>query len=96
LPAASLEPALARLSFKHLLCLQALVEERSVSTAARRMGMSQSAMSSVVGRLQLAFRQELFRRTPHGIVPTGLALELARGVSRVAEIAAAGTSPTAV
>ena len=63
-----------------LVMFEALVAERSVSGAARRLGLSQSAVSHALRRLRTTFRDELFVRTPDGMEPTGRALEAAEGV----------------
>jgi DNA-binding transcriptional LysR family regulator len=48
----------------------ALYEELSVSRAARRLGMSQPAVSRALGRLRTALNDPLFVRRSNGIVPT--------------------------
>jgi DNA-binding transcriptional LysR family regulator len=53
-----------------LLALNALMEERSVTGAARRMFISQPAMSRAVDRLQEMFNDELLVRTSNGYEPT--------------------------
>jgi DNA-binding transcriptional LysR family regulator len=57
-----------------LLGLQALMEERSVTRAARRMFLSQPAMSRVLDRLQGMFQDELLVRTTNGYEPTKRAM----------------------
>src|ERR1700720_1134226 len=57
-----------------LLGFQALIEERSITRAARRMFLSQPAMSRVVDRLQELLKDELFVRTAKGYEPTDRAL----------------------
>ena len=59
-----------------LLAFEALMEERSVSRAAERMAVSQSAMSHTLARLRKALGDPLFVRTPRGIRPTSRALAL--------------------
>jgi DNA-binding transcriptional LysR family regulator len=56
--------------------LEALLEERHVTQAARRLGMSQSATSHALARLREVFGDPLFVRGPHGVVPTDRALAL--------------------
>lgn len=56
-----------------LLVLEALHETRSVSRAATRLGLSQSATSHALGRLREACRDELFLRAATGMTPTPLA-----------------------
>jgi len=60
-----------------LAAFDALMAERSVTRAARRMGVTQSAMSSSLAQLRRLMDDPLFRRAPHGIEPTPRAVELA-------------------
>jgi len=60
----------------------ALLEERNVTRAASRMGVTQSAMSSSLAQLRVLFDDPLFRRTPRGIDPTPRALELGEPIRR--------------
>ncbi|WP_394831392.1 LysR family transcriptional regulator [Pendulispora rubella] len=53
-----------------LTVLDALIKERNVTRAARRVGLSQSATSSALGRLRVLFDDPLFVRTRDGMVPT--------------------------
>ena len=55
----------------------ALMEERSVTRAAERMGMTQPALSNALSRLRLMLQDQLFVRERYGIQPTPIALELA-------------------
>lgn len=59
-----------------LAAFQALVEEKNVTRAARRMGVTQPAMSSTLAQLRELFDDPLFRRTSHGLEPTPRALAL--------------------
>lgn len=59
-----------------------LIQERSVTRTALRIGRSQSAVSHAVGRLRRVFNDELFRREGVTMVPTPRALELAAVVSK--------------
>ncbi|MFC5423294.1 LysR substrate-binding domain-containing protein [Bosea eneae] len=54
----------------------ALMEERSVTRAAERMGMTQPALSNALSRLRLMLKDQLFVRERYGIQPTPIALEL--------------------
>lgn len=66
---------------------EALLAERSVSRAAERLFLSQSAVSSTLKRLREAFADPLFSRAPHGVEPTPRALVLAPHVqAALAEI----------
>ncbi|WP_376088118.1 LysR family transcriptional regulator [Roseomonas sp. CCTCC AB2023176] len=60
-----------------LVTLVALVEERGVTPAARRLGVSQPAASAALARLRDLFRDELLVRTGRGMEPTPRALEIA-------------------
>lgn len=59
----------------------ALMEERSVTRAAERLGMTQPALSNALARLRLMLNDQLFIRERYGIQPTAIALELAPGIS---------------
>lgn len=47
----------------------ALYEERSVTLAARKLGMSQPALSEVLGKLRKVLDDDLFIKTGHGMAP---------------------------
>jgi DNA-binding transcriptional LysR family regulator len=53
-----------------LVAFDALMEERNVTRAARRLFLSQPAMSHAIDRLQSAFKDELLVRTAKGYEPT--------------------------
>ena len=59
-----------------LKALEALIDERNVTRAASRLGVTQPAMSSMLTRLRDTFEDPLFVRASRGIVPTHRALEL--------------------
>jgi DNA-binding transcriptional LysR family regulator len=63
-----------------LAAFDALLRERSVTRAARRMGVTQSAMSGSLAQLRELFDDQLFRRAAHGIEPTPRALALAQPI----------------
>jgi DNA-binding transcriptional LysR family regulator len=60
-----------------LAMLEALVAERSVSGAAVRLGLTQSAVSHALRRLRATFNDELFVRSSKGMEPTLRAIEIA-------------------
>lgn len=68
---------LARVDLNLLVALDALLAERSVTRAAARIGLGQSAMSSTLARLRRLFNDELLTRSPEGMRPTPRALALA-------------------
>ncbi|NUU35499.1 LysR substrate-binding domain-containing protein [Pseudomonas sp. C2B4] len=55
----------------------ALIEERSVTRAALRLGITQPALSNALNRLRDALQDPLFIRERYGIKPTQFALEIA-------------------
>lgn len=55
----------------------ALMEERNVTRAAERLGITQPALSNALARLRIMLRDPLFIRERYGIQPTQMALELA-------------------
>jgi DNA-binding transcriptional LysR family regulator len=68
----------------------ALIRESSVSRAAVRVGITQSAMSNALRQLRAVFADPLFLRGSHGVTPTPRALELAgpvREALRLLELA---------
>ncbi|MGV7032476.1 LysR family transcriptional regulator [Methylobacterium symbioticum] len=73
---------LARVDLNLLVALDALLTERSVTRAAARVGIGQSAMSSSLARLRRLLGDELLTRAPEGMRPTPRALALAEPVRR--------------
>jgi LysR family transcriptional activator of mexEF-oprN operon len=67
---------LARLDLNLLLALDALLSERSVTRAAVRLGLGQSAMSHNLARLRALFGDDLLTRTSEGMQPTPRAMAL--------------------
>jgi DNA-binding transcriptional LysR family regulator len=60
-----------------LIVFDAVMQERSVTRAGARIGLSQPAMSHALNRLRYMLKDELFVRTPTGMVPTPRAHTLA-------------------
>ncbi len=54
-----------------------LMEERNVTRAAERLGITQPALSNALARLRLTLKDPLFIRARYGIEPTPLARDLA-------------------
>jgi DNA-binding transcriptional LysR family regulator len=75
-----MKPNLGAVNLNLLVALVSLVDERSVTRAARRSGVSQSAMSSSLAQLRVLFDDPLFNRSSHGIEPTPRALTVAAEV----------------
>lgn len=67
---------LGRIDLNLLLHLDALLMERSVTRAAARVGISQSAMSHNLARLRELFSNELLTRGPEGMRLTPRAMTL--------------------
>jgi DNA-binding transcriptional LysR family regulator len=57
-----------------------LIQERSVTRASHRLGLSQPAVSQALSRLRQILNDELFIRTPDGMQPTLRALEMSEPV----------------
>ncbi|MDO6500610.1 LysR family transcriptional regulator [Photobacterium sanguinicancri] len=64
-----------------LVALKVLLEEGSVSRAAVRLNLSQSAMSRVLGRLRELLSDPLFTRQGQHLLPTQRALELSEALN---------------
>lgn len=65
--------------------LRVLIEESSVSKAANRLNLSQSAMSRVLGRLRELLNDPLFTRQGQHLIPTEKALEIDRALGEPLE-----------
>src|SRR5262249_21363647 len=59
-----------------LIVCETLMEERGVTRAAKRVGLSQPAMSNALARLRRTFNDPLFVRTTDGMSPTPAAQSL--------------------
>ena len=68
-----------------LVAFDALMAERSVTKAGRRVGRTQPAMSAALARLRSLFDDQLFVRAQNGLQPTPRALELAEPLGRALE-----------
>ena len=65
-----------------LVVFEAVLRERSVTRAGERLGLSQPAMSHALNRLRWMLKDQLFVRTPDGMMPTPRAEHLAEPISR--------------
>jgi DNA-binding transcriptional LysR family regulator len=74
---------LAGIDLNLLVILDALLRERGVTAAARRVGLSQSAVSHSLARLRDLIGDPILLRTPRGMVPTAKAQALAPAVRRI-------------
>jgi DNA-binding transcriptional LysR family regulator len=71
---------LAAIDLNLLVVFDAIMRERSVTRAGRQLGLSQPAMSHALTRLRYMLKDELFVRSPSGMVPTPRAEQLAAPV----------------
>lgn len=71
---------LAGMDLNLLLIFDAVMVERNVTRAARRIGLSQPAMSNALNRLRYHLKDDLFVRGADGMMPTPRALELAEPI----------------
>ena len=70
-------PKLHVIDLNLLVVFDAIMRERSVTRAGQRLGLSQPAMSHALTRLRHMLKDELFVRSPNGMVPTPRAEQLA-------------------
>jgi DNA-binding transcriptional LysR family regulator len=70
-------PTLAALDLNLLVVFDAIMRDRSVTRAGQRLGLSQPAMSHALTRLRHMLKDELFVRSPNGMMPTPRAEQLA-------------------
>jgi len=71
---------LTDIDLNQLVLFQQLMVERRVSKVAENLGLTQPAVSNSLARLRRRFGDELFVRTPGGMVPTPFAEQLAEPV----------------
>jgi DNA-binding transcriptional LysR family regulator len=74
---------LRRLDMTLLLVFREIVRTGKASEAARRLGLTQSAISHALNRLRDLFSDPLFVRRPHGLEPTARALALAPQIDSI-------------
>jgi DNA-binding transcriptional LysR family regulator len=74
---------LSRIRLSLLTTLQVLLQERNARAAAKKLKISQSAVSKNLAQLRLLFDDPLFHRTSHGLEPTPLASSLEGPLSEV-------------
>jgi DNA-binding transcriptional LysR family regulator len=81
------ESKIKRLDGSLLLVFQQLLRHRRTTIAARRLGLSQSAVSHALARLRDLFGDPLFIRRQSGLEPTRHALELAPRIEELVRLA---------
>src|SRR5258706_10050123 len=70
----------ATLDLNLLRVFDVLLEERSVTRAGARLGLTQAAVSHALSRLRYALGDELFVRDSQGMTPTPRAVEIGPGL----------------
>jgi DNA-binding transcriptional LysR family regulator len=70
------EVKLGALDLILLVVFDAVMQERNVTRAGQRLGLSQPAMSHALSRLRHMLKDDLFIRTPKGMLPTPRAEQL--------------------
>jgi DNA-binding transcriptional LysR family regulator len=70
-------PKLGAIDLNLLVVFDAVMRDRSVTRAGRRLGLSQPAMSHALTRLRHRLKDQLFVRSPSGMIPTPRAEQLA-------------------
>lgn len=73
---------LSAIDLNLLVVFDALMQDRNVTRAASRLALSQPALSHALGRLRHMLKDELFVRSPKGMIPTPRADELAAPIRR--------------
>jgi DNA-binding transcriptional LysR family regulator len=74
---------LSRADLNLFVLFETVLNEGHVGRAAKRLNLSQSAVSHGLGRLRRFLDDPVFLRTPRGVVPTARALELATPIAEV-------------
>src|SRR5437016_7279037 len=78
-------PKLGAMDLNLLVVFDAIMRDRNVTRAGERLGLSQPAMSHALARLRHVLKDELFVRSPRGMVPTPRAEQLAASVGAALE-----------
>ncbi len=73
----------SKIDLNLLVALEALLAERNVTHAARRLNISQPALSAQLSRLRALFGDQLMIPTSRGVVPTALAIEMQASIREV-------------
>ena len=74
---------LAAIDLNLLVVFDALMSERNVTRAGKKIGLSQPATSNALARLRNLFEDDLFVRTPNGMQPTPRAINLSHPIGQV-------------
>src|SRR5688572_1194488 len=76
-------PKLSAIDLNLLVALDALLQERNVTRAGKKLGLTQSATSHALKRLRELFSDPLLVKSGHDLQPTTLAEELAPKVAKL-------------
>lgn len=74
---------ISSLDLNLLKVMDALLDERNVTRAAQKLSLTQPAVSIMLNRLRDKFKDSLFVRASHGMVPTDRALALAEPIKKI-------------
>lgn len=77
------------MALQHLRTFVEVYRERSISAAARRLGLTQPAVSQHIAALEASLERDLFERHSRGVIPTPTADELAASVGDSLDLAEA-------
>tara|TARA_B100000029_G_scaffold281247_1_gene275363 strand:+ start:4655 stop:5560 length:906 start_codon:yes stop_codon:yes gene_type:complete len=77
-----------------LIVFDAVMREKHVTRAAKRIGMTQPAVSNALNRLRYIAKDDLFVRSTDGVVPTSRALELAPPIRQAINLVENAFDPT--
>ncbi|WFB47031.1 HTH-type transcriptional regulator YidZ [Vibrio coralliilyticus] len=83
-----MKKSLARLDLNLLFTLQLLLQELSVSRAAKKLNVTPSTVSKSLGKLRHWFDDPLFVKTPTGLAPTPLTLSMEQDLNDWLQIGA--------
>jgi DNA-binding transcriptional LysR family regulator len=82
------------LDASNLVALHVLLEERHVTRAARRLGITQSSMSHRLARLRSTFQDPIFVRSPQGLLPTPRAQSIGQPLAEALRALEAVVAPS--
>ena len=77
-----------------LVVFDAVMREKHVTRAAKRIGMTQPAVSNALNRLRYIAKDDLFVRSAKGVVPTSRALELGPPIRQAINLVENAFDPT--
>lgn len=77
---------LSDIDLNQLVVFQQLMQQRRVSQVAQTLGITQPAVSNTLAKLRRKLGDELFIRTPSGMVPTALAEQMAAPIAHALQL----------